>query len=204
MKHEHLTDEIRETTALHALGALGQEEAQAFAEHLKEGCKLCTEELRACEWVVSQLGCNVPSVQPRPAVRARLFANLAAETVPAAGAEQPTPSPNSDLSQFQFLRSSKGHWQEFGSGVSVKILSIDPTKKRSTALVRMAAGTRLPKHRHLATEEVYVLEGDCHVAPGQVLRAGDYFRAEEGSVHEVTFTEAGTTFLTVSWNEFLS
>lgn len=204
MKHEHLTDELRETAALHALGALDHNEAQAFVEHLNEGCSLCAEELQTFERVASQLGYDAPPVQPRPKVRARLFASLAAETVQAAKAEQPKSGTDLDLSRFQFVRASEGHWREFAPGVSVKILYTDPATKRSTALVRMVAGTRLPRHQHVATEELYVLEGDCHVAPGQALRAGDYFHAEEGSVHEVTFTEEGTTFLTIFRNEFLS
>jgi len=88
--------------------------------------------------------------------------------------------------------------------VMVKVLYTDPTTKRSTALVRMAPGTRLPRHQHLAVEELFVLQGDCHIAPGQVLQAGDYFRAEANSVHGMTFTEAGTTFLTLCWNEFVT
>ncbi|MGH6802202.1 MAG: hypothetical protein ACREC3_02395, partial [Methyloceanibacter sp.] len=121
MKHEHLTDESRETAALHALGILGQEEAQTFAEHLKEGCLLCAEELRVVEQVVSQLGYAAPSVQPRPEVRARLFARLAQETVQAARAEQPKAGIDPDLSRFQFIRASEGRWREFSPGGSVKI-----------------------------------------------------------------------------------
>ncbi len=204
MKHENLTDEIRGIVALYALGALAQEDAQAFVKHLKEGCALCAEELQAFEQVVHQLGYNAPAAQPQPALRARLFANLATETAQAAGGEQPKPSIDPNLSQFQFVYASEGQWQELGPGVAVKVLSLDPAEKRHTALVRMAAGARLPRHRHLATEEVYVLEGDCYVAPGQMLGAGDYFRAEQGSIHEITFTETGTTFLIISRNEFLS
>jgi hypothetical protein len=56
--------------------------------------------------------------------------------------------------------------------------------------------------QHLAVEELFVLAGDCHVDAGHVLLAGDYFRAAAGSVHGTTFTETGTTFLTLYWNTF--
>jgi quercetin dioxygenase-like cupin family protein len=71
----------------------------------------------------------------------------------------------------------------------MKTLFIDPATKRRTALVRMAPGTQLPGHQHLAVEELFVL-------------AGDYFRAEAGSVHSTTCTETGTTFLTLYWHTF--
>lgn len=204
MKHHYLTDESREMIALYALGALDQDEAQTFAAHLEEGCSVCAEELQAFAQVACLLGYDAPPMQPRPEVRARLFATLAAETGEANRTRQPQPDADLDLSRFRFIRASERRWRELSPGVSVKILFTDPTTTRSTVLVRMVAGARLAKHRHLAAEELYVLEGDCHVAPGQVLRAGDYFHAEAGSVHEVTFTTEGTTFLSISRNEFLS
>jgi quercetin dioxygenase-like cupin family protein len=60
----------------------------------------------------------------------------------------------------------------------------------------------LPRHQHLMVEELFVLEGDCHIASEQVVHAGDYFRAEGGSIHGTTYTEAGTTFLTSCLNDF--
>ncbi len=49
----------------------------------------------------------------------------------------------------------------------------------------------------MTAEQFYMLEGDAHVA-GPVLRAGDYYRAPAGTLHEVTYTEGGCTFLVIS------
>jgi len=201
MTHQYHTDQLRDTATLYALGSLSAEEMQAFAEHLSTGCPLCAAEVQDVERLVGLLGYNAPAVQPPPAVRTRLLANLALEAAPAADTGQSRPDMTAD---FVYIRASEGRWSEFSPGVMVKVLYTDPTTKRSTALVRMAPGTRLPRHQHLAVEELFVLQGDCHIAPGQVLQAGDYFRAEANSVHGMTFTEAGTTFLTLCWNEFVT
>ena len=201
MTHQYHTDQLRDTATLYTLGSLSAEEMQAFAEHLGTGCPLCAAEVQDVERLVGLLGYNAPAVRPPPAVRTWLLTNLALETAPAAHTGQTRPDMTAD---FIYIRASEGRWSEFSPGVMVKVLYTDPTTKRSTALVRMAPGTRLPQHQHLAVEELFVLQGDCHIAPGQVLQAGDYFRAEANSVHGMTFTEAGTTFLTLCWNEFVT
>jgi quercetin dioxygenase-like cupin family protein len=195
MMHQYLTDALRDNVTFYVLDMLGPEERQAVAEHLQTGCPPCIKELQNVERVVGLLGFNTPAVRPPSEVRLRLLAGL----TPATSTGQP---PSGLESGFFCCRASEGHWQELSPGVSMKTLFTDPTTKRRTALVRMAPGTQLPRHQHLAVEELFVLAGDCHVAAGHVLLAGDYFRAEAGSVHETTFTEAGTTFLTLYWNTF--
>ena len=199
MTHQYLTDEFRDSVILSALDVLGPEETQAVAAHLEAGCTLCTEELQDVERVVGLLGDTAPAVRPPPEVRPRLLASLSLEAVQTARPGQP---PSALEAGFFYLRASAGHWHELSPGVSVKTLFVDPATKRRTSLVLIEHCTQLPRHQHLAVEEVFVLEGDCHVAPGRVLQAGDYFRAEAGSEHGTTFTEAGTTFLTLCWNEF--
>jgi quercetin dioxygenase-like cupin family protein len=60
----------------------------------------------------------------------------------------------------------------------------------------MGRGARLPPHCHLTTGPVYMLEGDGHLA-GHVLGPGGYYQMPAGSVHEVSYTEAGCTFLLI-------
>jgi anti-sigma factor ChrR (cupin superfamily) len=79
-----------------------------------------------------------------------------------------------------------GDWRAFNPGVRVKLLFIDPQTRRVIALVHMEPGTHLPRDQHLMLEELFVLEGNCHIASDQVLHAGDYFRAEGGSLHGAT------------------
>jgi quercetin dioxygenase-like cupin family protein len=63
--------------------------------------------------------------------------------------------------------------------------------------VKHLAGARLPRHRHLTAEQVYMLEGDGHVA-GHMLGPGDYYQMPAGSVHEVSYTEGGCIFLLIA------
>ncbi len=102
------------------------------------------------------------------------------------------------------VRSSEGQWQEIAPGVIMKSLSVDSDRDRVTALVRMGAGSRYGTHRHAQAEELYVLEGSC-LCGGQQLLAGDYHRAEAGSIHVDTWTDDGCLMLimTSQHNEML-
>ena len=86
-------------------------------------------------------------------------------------------------------------------GISVKRLFSDPDRKTVTMLVRMAAGTSYPTHRHAGAEECYVLEGDLHVGEELVLNAGDYQRAGEDSIHLRQWTQDGCLLFILSSTE---
>ena len=99
---------------------------------------------------------------------------------------------------FYTLPESDASWEATAiAGVSVRPLHVDHDNDRITMLVRTAAGTAYPPHRHGGDEECYVLEGDL-VAGDEVLHAGDYQFAAEGSVHGVQSTERGCTLLIIS------
>jgi quercetin dioxygenase-like cupin family protein len=96
------------------------------------------------------------------------------------------------------VRASDGAWRDGPTdGLSMKLIFSDPTRQSYTSLVRMRPGARLPRHRHLTTEQVYMIEGDGHVA-GHVLGPGDYYQMPAGSVHEVSYTEGGCIFLLIA------
>jgi anti-sigma factor ChrR (cupin superfamily) len=110
-------------------------------------------------------------------------------------ADEEAGAPQSDL---VCVRASEGSWVEGPTaGVAAKPLFSDPVRQTMTALVRMQAGARLPRHRHVTPEQFYMLEGDGHVA-GQVLQPGDYYRIAADTVHDLTFTEGGCVFLLIS------
>ena len=56
MKHQQLTEELRELIVLYALGSLPPERATAFEDHLAERCKTCAREVRGLISVVGTLG----------------------------------------------------------------------------------------------------------------------------------------------------
>jgi anti-sigma factor ChrR (cupin superfamily) len=96
------------------------------------------------------------------------------------------------------IRAADGVWEEVLAGVSVKKLSVDRQRGFVTMLIRMAAGTAYPSHRHSQAEECLVLEGSLHVGTDIVMEAGDFQRAEAGSVHVPQYTDDGCLLLVTS------
>lgn len=96
-----------------------------------------------------------------------------------------------------FIKASEGTWRSIAPGVMAKLLSFDPTSRRTTTLLRFAPGTRYAPHRHTEVEELYVLEGGCSIA-GREMAIGDYHRAESGTVHHDTSTDDGCVLLVIS------
>jgi anti-sigma factor ChrR (cupin superfamily) len=191
MTDQRAPHETTDIALLYALGALSQNEARSFEDHLAEGCEPCRFELESFELTVGALAYSAPDEAPPDRVRAALLTKLS-------NAERPTGTgDNKDREQFVSIRASEGKWREMLEGVFLKRLHVDPATRIATSLVRMSAGTSLPVHQHVGVEQFYVIEGDCNVA-GQTLTAGDYHRAEAGSTHETTSTVGGTLLLLIA------
>lgn len=190
------THEMTDVAALYALGALSQHEARAFEQHIDEGCAECSAELESFAKTVRALAFSAPDEQPPARVRAELLARLGKS-----GSVQPEAAmKNRDSNEVVSILASDGEWQE-QNGIQLKRLYMDKTTGIATSLVRMPPGSALPVHQHLGVEQFYVLEGDCTVA-GQKLGAGDYHRAEAGTIHETTYTVDGTLLLLIAPERF--
>jgi anti-sigma factor ChrR (cupin superfamily) len=84
-----------------------------------------------------------------------------------------------------------------GHGVEIRRLRADRPRGTITGVVRIAAaGARLPGHRHLSPEQLYMLSGIAHIGP-LALEAGDYYRTGEGTAHPVTQGDCGHAFLLI-------
>jgi anti-sigma factor ChrR (cupin superfamily) len=202
---KHPDDEHLELAALHALGALPAGEARAFEDHLRL-CPECALEERAVREALAEEA-KAGAVSPPPALRARLLARLSRkspdETHPPADAKTQVWKrwERGGRKDLQVVRAGEGAWEPTAApGVSVKPLSVDPERRYVTMLVRMQAGSSYPRHRHAGAEECFVLEGDLRVGD-EVLHAGDYQRAEGGSLHGVQSTDNGCLLLIVSSQE---
>ena len=184
MSNKGCTNAVRELAPLYAIGALNAEEQAQFEEHLAE-CAACAADMRAFEDVASSLGSSVPA-EPPPELRERLMAKIH-------GAPQ-VPGLVFEDRGLLVSRSEEMAWRQMGPGIEVKLLYRDPARKYHTSLVRMEAGAHYPSHRHREIEELFVLSGELFVE-GQTVRAGDYCRAESGTIHGETFTGTGAMFL---------
>ncbi len=203
MEPHPLSDAIREHLTDYVTEAASPEEAKRLAAGLVVEERLVMQELQILQQVLGSLAHTAPPATPPPSLRDRLMHRVSQDATgddreSTAEPVAPPPTP----ADFVYIREDEGVWQDLAPGISAKFLYTDPNTNRHSAIFRMAPGTQLPPHQHLAVEELLVLDGDCHVAHDRVLRAGDYFRAPAGSRHELTYTEAGTTFFSMYHVEF--
>ncbi|MBI3302018.1 MAG: cupin domain-containing protein, partial [Deltaproteobacteria bacterium] len=109
----------------------------------------------------------------------------------------PEAHPVIDKNGSRFARATQMTWQEGNAPAGeIKALFVDQQRGYNTFLVRMAPGAMLRPHRHADVEESYLLEGDLLVS-GVEMKAGDYCRAEPGSLHAGVTTRGGCVFITV-------
>ncbi|MCP1675730.1 quercetin dioxygenase-like cupin family protein [Natronocella acetinitrilica] len=75
-------------------------------------------------------------------------------------------------------------WNDTGHpGVERSLFRNNPEGGRSS-VVRLAANSRVPRHRHEGSEEVLVLLGQVEIG-GARLNEGDYLYTEVGEEHDV-------------------
>jgi len=188
MRPEHSLDDARDQAALYALGALRDAERREFEAHLRSGCTVCADEVRAFATVTTALATDVTPQPPRAAVRTHVVERIAEQS---ARARQPI----LDEGGLRFVRSDKIEWDDLvGDAIQIKLLFRDAERGYRTQLVRMAPGATYSTHRHAETEELYLLEGELLVS-GVLMRAGDYCRAEPGTVHSDVIAPSGCVFI---------
>jgi anti-sigma factor ChrR (cupin superfamily) len=182
---DHSPERIRERAAEHALGLLDDEEAAWMEEHLAEGCDACAREVRVASEILATLASSAPPVDPSPEVRGRVLAALA-------------PSTEAIRPGILLVRPDAMPWRPTGiPGIQCKVLSKDDARGYRTSLLRMEPGAVLPPHRHMALEEVFMLDGDFSVE-GRGFGPGDYCRSEAGTVHQAGTTRGGCTFMAIA------
>jgi len=198
MSHTSAHEEQKELAALYALGALEAGEARDFERHLSEGCEACAAELRDFERVAAQLALDSAPVPPPAGALEKLLSRVAAGQRRSEASPAGAPSGSAGAADLLVVRRDEGVWEETADpGVFVKLLFVDGGRETVTRLVRLAAGARIPPHRHLGFEQCLVLEGVMR-AGGLSLRAGDFNCAAPGSVHEEIYTEEGALLLIVA------
>jgi len=176
--HAVLTDALRETAALYALGALPEDESRTFERHLAAGCPVCEAEAESNASVTSDLALAALPVPPPATLRDKVLSAARATAHP-----------------FQYVLADEGEWIEIVPGVARKELGAATETSRSY-LLRAAPGARIPMHPHTAIEHCVVLSGDLH-SGGRALGPGDYSRAAAGSIHDEIWSVSGCTFLII-------
>ncbi|MEG4118907.1 cupin domain-containing protein [Microcoleus sp. N9_B4] len=189
-------EEYKILAALQALDILDESERGVFAEKLKESAEL-TSELAALESTIAAIAYTAPPVPVAPDLKNRLLQRIA--ELPSTPAESVNikpivTSPTEDNAPSLIVRSNDVKWKYYGvPGVSFGKLYIDKQKREITCLMRLEPGVTFPMHRHAASEEVLVLEGDL-IVEGEICHQGDYIRSVPGSTHS-PLTQGGCLLL---------
>src|SRR5215469_1133799 len=79
MRALHSMDKNRDRPALYVVGALRGEEAREFEAHLKQGCEVCSAEVKALARVSEALDRSVPPQPTSAKLRERVLAKIASE-----------------------------------------------------------------------------------------------------------------------------
>jgi len=95
------------------------------------------------------------------------------------------------------LRPRSVEWRAFHllEGVEMKVLHREDSGL-FRALVRLAPGAEIPRHRHVLVEDILILDGTL-VTDGVTMRAGELCHGEVGSIHAASVAPAGCTFLLI-------
>jgi quercetin dioxygenase-like cupin family protein len=88
-------------------------------------------------------------------------------------------------------------WRPFHylEGVDIKVLQREESGA-FRALVRLAPGAEIPRHRHELAEDILMLEGTL-VSEGVTIRAGELCHSEITTIHPVSSSPSGCTFLLI-------
>jgi quercetin dioxygenase-like cupin family protein len=78
-------------------------------------------------------------------------------------------------------------------GIERSLFRTNDTGGRSS-VVRLAQGSRFPRHAHQGTEEVVVLAGTVRIG-GAELNTGDYLFTSPGEEHDVVAVSDATIFV---------
>jgi quercetin dioxygenase-like cupin family protein len=192
----------QDSAALHLLGSTAPEEAQRYFAHL-ESCSVCDAEHARMAAAVAEVDLALAGESaergpvPASTTRQRLLSAISAEprldrTWRRWSAGLPEGASQSGFNAGLYaVAAADGRFEPIGiEGIAVKRLATDPARRAVTMLIRMAAGTAYPRHRHADDEECFVIAGDLRIGE-RVLGPGDYQKAARGSIHEVQSTERG-------------
>jgi anti-sigma factor ChrR (cupin superfamily) len=134
------------------------------------------------EVVTLGLAATASGPEPRPEVRQRLMARVAA-----------SPDPDG----FIFHLAASDRWLPHPvPGIRMKVLALNEQRGYATLLLDVAPGTRFPSHHHGGAEECFVVSGSIYTC-GRRLGPGDFVHADAGTDHGELWTEEGAQVILI-------
>lgn len=174
-----------EQLILGAIGALTDEERLELERQMQDAKKDMKQLSAEFQEVANLLGTHIPPKQSPPAHLKESILQKAFES----------PVINND---FTFIGTQEvKDWQPLPvKGAWVKLLSMDTNRGFATVLGKLDPGASYPPHKHIKSEEIFMLTGDLHIGERK-LGPGDFHRAEAGSTHDVNWSKNGCTLLAI-------
>lgn len=172
-----------ELLPVYVLHAVPSEEFRRLEAHLTE-CVECQRELQSLRSLVdSFVAWPTDILRPSETLWGRLQHRIGEETGDSALPDKrPWPEPE---------------WEDVAPGISCKLLATDQERDRVAMLVRLAAGTAYPPHRHAGLEELFLLDGELWIEDRK-LCPGDYNRGEPGTADERVWSDTGCTCVLIT------
>ncbi len=102
-----------------------------------------------------------------------------------------------DAPRSQTIVLSEIPWNDAMPGVKQKPIWSDPATKRRAILARFEAGAKLPLHKHIGDELVFMIEGSNFDESGEV-RVGNANYRPNGCTHTVSSKHGGTAIAFVT------
>lgn len=133
---------------------------------------------------------TAPARKRRPqdaSLRRRLNARIAAE-------------PGSSLAVPEREPWLEPKWEIAGPGIEYKMMAVDSRRRRVSMLVRLSPGAAYPAHTHADSEELHLLHGELWIDDRKLL-AGDYNRAEAGTMDHRVWSATGCTCVLITSTE---
>lgn len=173
-----------EEVCLYALTTLSPAEARELESHIGS-CESCSQQLATLRPVVDSFATWPTAVlRPSPPLWDQLVTRIAADT----GGQELASSPT------QWV---EPEWEDVAPGIACKILSSDSRRDCVSMLVRLAPGAEYPPHRHAATEELFLLDGELWI-DDRKLHPGDYNSAAADTADKRVWSETGCTCLLIT------
>lgn len=89
-------------------------------------------------------------------------------------------------------------WLPLAPKVSVKVIKTVPETGGYSVIIKADEGGVLPRHKHLASAEIFILKGaGVHPQTGAYAK-GDYVSEREGAVHDTLLFAEDTELLMIS------
>lgn len=93
-------------------------------------------------------------------------------------------------------KTGKGTWLDLAPGITYRLLRLDEQSGQFTIMIRAAAGSRLPRHRHEAAAEIYIVKGNGFHPQTGPFSQGDYVFEQKNAIHDaVDFNEDVELFM---------